>query len=380
MRALLVGDPDQAIYEFNGARPEMFDTFADMPGARLLQLSTSLRCPPAVASAASFLKRSDGLLNPDHARDGAAFLVRYENLMRDLPAIAQTVEASSAGAVAKIVTRLNSTVDDLTGRARASVPSLRCRAATLLHRAVQCFRRRKTVTALAAARAAIEQMLMGGEGFSDEDVQLNGIDPRALRGLAIRCILAGNAIPLDGTVLEWQKEALVILERETETFCRRSGRTPRPVTTKPAQCKGYDHPIAHSIADPGATGPNFGRLPVVTVHAVKGETHDVTLFVVPPTATKAAAKRCPSVTWWSGADGDDEERRIAYVALTRSRGDVVLCIDEAAYARLVATQPAFVDTFRVVIAAAFADAWALKRSTRPTPERARGPSLQIQGA
>ena len=58
-RGLLVGDPDQAIYEFNGARPDLFDTFGTIAGAVQLPLASSQRCPPAVAIAATHLKDSE---------------------------------------------------------------------------------------------------------------------------------------------------------------------------------------------------------------------------------------------------------------------------------------------------------------------------------
>lgn len=57
-RGLLVGDPDQSIYEFNGANPAMFGSFANLDGAEVLELRATRRCPASVASVASQLKRS----------------------------------------------------------------------------------------------------------------------------------------------------------------------------------------------------------------------------------------------------------------------------------------------------------------------------------
>ena len=57
-----MGDPDQAIYEFNGARPDLFDTFGTIAGAVQLPLASSQRCPPAVAIAATHLKDSGGMI------------------------------------------------------------------------------------------------------------------------------------------------------------------------------------------------------------------------------------------------------------------------------------------------------------------------------
>jgi len=71
------------------------------------------------------------------------------------------------------------------------------------------------------------------------------------------------------------------------------------------------------IATTALTLPQGRHVPVQTVHAVKGETHDLTVFVCPDPAQK---NRCPSVVWWSNDDSDAEERRIAFVAVTRTRG------------------------------------------------------------
>ena len=49
VRGLLVGDPDQAIFEFNGARPDLFNSFSEIAGATELPLAHSRRCPESVA-------------------------------------------------------------------------------------------------------------------------------------------------------------------------------------------------------------------------------------------------------------------------------------------------------------------------------------------
>ncbi len=200
---------------------------------------------------------------------------------------------------------------------------------------------------------------MGGEGFTDGEALAKGVDPQDLRALALASLFAANALAVDVTALDWQCEVLRILERECGAYCDRQGRAPKPLKSKPSRRKGHDDLAAKSIAEPRTTGVEFGLVPVVTVHAVKGETHDATVLVVPPTAGKRASKRCPTLIWWpTGKVGDDshwddEERRIAYVALTRSRGDVVLCVDRPAYDRLVARQPDFVGAFECCDVAEF---------------------------
>lgn len=355
-RALLVGDPDQAIYEFNGAEPKMFDTFAKLAGAVQHELMCSRRCPAAIAASASHLKRSGGELHPATDRVGRSFLLRYESMVPDVAKVARMAAATKPGEVIKVVTRSNATVLSLTGRSSAEVPSLHCRPVTLLHRSVQQFRRCRPIAALAAARAAMEQALLGSEGLTDEELVAQGIAAADLKALAIRSLLAANSLPVSGTVIEWQIAAEGVLCREIDSFCEAHVREPAPARNKPGKHKGFETLVSHSIPCAEGADAAFEGIPVTTVHGVKGETHDVTVFVVPPTAGKAAAKKCPSLLWWPGPDSDDEERRIAYVAMTRSRGDLIVCVDNAAYDRLVVTHPEFVAAFEQLTVDEFVNA------------------------
>jgi superfamily I DNA/RNA helicase len=75
---------------------------------------------------------------------------------------------------------------------------------------------------------------------------------------------------------------------------------------------------------------------------VKGETHDLTVFVCPD---PDQASRCPSVVWWSDAAEHQEERRIAFVAVTRTRGHLIVCVSAQCLARLRETRADFVKSF-----------------------------------
>jgi hypothetical protein len=74
---------------------------------------------------------------------------------------------------------------------------------------------------------------------------------------------------------------------------------------------------------------------------VKGETHDLTVLVCPD----SRENRCPSVIWWSDAASDKEERRLAFVAVTRTQGDLILCVSEQSLARLQKCRADFFQSF-----------------------------------
>lgn len=347
-RGLLVGDPDQAIYEFTGARPKLFDAFRRLAGAQEIELKSSRRCPPAVAAVANSLRASGGTLRPAEQSFGRAYLVRYA-AMTEIARVVRAVRDANVGGVTRVITRLNSTIRALTGRAGAEPASLGCRPATALQRGVQAFRRGKPVAALAAARTAIELAMFDEDGVDDTALIAREIDPTEWKALAIRCLLGANALPTTGTVLEWQLDAYSLLQQELGRFGSATGRYPEKKVRRPhardKKPKLHGAAIRESLPDLGETLVGFGEVLVQTVHAVKGETHQATVFVCPPTKGAAGAKRCPSSLWWSSKESDAEERRVAYVAVTRSSGDLALCVDESAYERLCAQRPEFVRLF-----------------------------------
>ncbi|MBI3530774.1 MAG: UvrD-helicase domain-containing protein [Betaproteobacteria bacterium] len=341
-RGLLVGDPDQAIYEFTGARPDRFNTFETIPGAVSLTLASSLRCPSAVADVAKHVKDSGGVIGPAEDQVGRALLVRYNDMAVDVPRLVETVRAIRITSLLKVIARALTTVEDLAGRRAGNTPSLYCPPLTHIHRAVVAFRRGRNISALSAARAALERAVFQHEGVIDEELTASNIDPRDWKALAVRCLLKVNAIATTGTTFDWHTQAGETLDGEISVFGL--GPSPTFVTgkLKPQRRDGWDKPSADFLPQPNAGVQALAGIPVQTVHGVKGETHDVTVFVCPPT-TQAA--RCPSAVWWSPNDKDREEKRIAYVAMTRTQGSLIVCVSDASHQRLAANRAAFVASF-----------------------------------
>jgi DNA helicase-2/ATP-dependent DNA helicase PcrA len=74
-QGLIVGDPDQAIYEFNGASPALFDAAMMLPGAEGMELPTSRRCPDSICRIAQGFRFSGGSLVACDSRPGESALV-----------------------------------------------------------------------------------------------------------------------------------------------------------------------------------------------------------------------------------------------------------------------------------------------------------------
>ncbi|MFL6313101.1 MAG: UvrD-helicase domain-containing protein [Terriglobales bacterium] len=341
-RGMLVGDPDQAIYEFNGARPDLFDAFETISGAVSLPLSYSRRCPSAVARSASHLKDGKGDINSAQDREGRTFLIRYQDMVADVRRLLEVLPAMNVDCKVKVIARATTTVDALKGRKSGAVPSLNCPPLTHIHRAVVKFRQGKTIAALGAARAAIERSVFKSEGVTDEELLCAHIDPGDWKALAVRCLLKANALPDTATYFEWQSRAGQVLDREIIAFNLSDDLKFATGKLKPKRMPDWQSAAADFLPQMDCAESTLPRVAAQTVHGVKGETHDTTVFVCPPPAN---AGHCPSKIWWSVEDQDREEKRIAYVAMTRTQGDLIVCVSKDCYKRLADKRPEFVASF-----------------------------------
>ena len=348
VHGMLVGDPDQAIFEFSGARPDLFNSFESIEGAVALPLANSLRCPSAVVEAAKHVKDSPGKVGPAEERKGRAILVRYDDMRADISRIVKLIVRWRAGGSVKIVARSNQTIEVLVGRRSESPPKLRCPALNHMHRAVIAFRQGRQVAALAAARAALDVVIFQHEGVSDEELNGSNLDPRAWKMLAVRSLLGANALAATGSVFDWQKAVGEILDEELVAFGLDPSLGFAPGHIRPQKHGDWEKASVDCLPQLGVADSWLMGVPVRTVHGVKGETHDATIFVCPESG---GASRCPSTVWWSADTKDREERRIAYVAMTRTQGDLILCVPRKCYQRLAARRSEFTASFKCVTVA-----------------------------
>lgn len=347
-RGVLVGDPDQAIYEFNGARPDLFAACDTLSGAKALTLTTSLRCPSAIAATATHLKDSSGPLQAMSGSAGQTILVPYANAETDVLAAVAAVKATSKDKHVRVITRWNKTVHQLMSGKSEEIKSLRCPALVHLARGVQYLRQGDQSRALASARACVDIAVFEREGLSNEELQEKAVDSVAWKAVAVRCLLKALRIDSALSMQAWQVAAGKLLDVEIQAFPLPPGTTFTAGHLKPHNLTGTnrtkakaDTPFSSFAPVKQASNLAASSFSIETVHAVKGQTHDITIVVWPETKPL----KCPSKTWWSSNADEREERRIAYVAMTRAKGALILCVPAASHARLLSAQQNFCDSF-----------------------------------
>ena len=341
VKGVLVGDPDQAIYEFNGARPDLFDRFTESSGTQQLPLGRTRRCSPAVCKVAEHLAEPNRCIEPAPDRTGRAFLLSYKSLEGDIHRLHASLARCSGNRVVKTVARHTKTVEMIAGLAAKEAPKLGSVPLNHLHRAVNNFRRRRQTSSLAAAQAALEYAVFDHEGITLDELVGRGIDPTAWKRVCVEALLEANSEVAGESFGAWGKRmADFIQDRLTDIIpTNKDGSETKKIKLPTGNAKGETRQDYLTTTASGLSKES--RVVVQTVHAVKGETHDLTVFVCPD---PEQVKRCPSVIWWSDAE-DQEERRIAFVAVTRTRGDLIVCVSEQCFARLQQNRANFVQSF-----------------------------------
>ena len=78
IKSLIVGDPDQSVFEFSGANPENFTLISSLSGACQLPLTITQRCPMKVSKVAEFLSCTESTVQskPD-AIDGNLIIIPH---------------------------------------------------------------------------------------------------------------------------------------------------------------------------------------------------------------------------------------------------------------------------------------------------------------
>ena len=115
---LVVGDPDQAIYEFGGARPTIFNDVESLQGAVRYTMTKTHRCPKRIAAISSALSDSGTTVSSrDDAEDGHTILIVHEMTKAcvDEKFSAQITETFQENETLAIIARREVTIRGLIG-------------------------------------------------------------------------------------------------------------------------------------------------------------------------------------------------------------------------------------------------------------------------
>lgn len=334
-RGMIVGDRDQSIYEFVGALPDDVDRFEALEGAHVYPMRTSFRCPTKVCRVASRLSWRGASVNPaEGAADGTAILLVYEDVP-DMREVCHAIEVEVGAQPTTILARSQAGLGEIVG-GHTRTPDFGSRALRHIWDATVLFRRGECRGALGAASAALSHVAFGSAAFRDADLSSMDQDEESWRILSVSALMAATSLSLDQRLFDWGSAANQILLGTLDGLVKHSEvsrrlRQPKK-TTKEVEATAFLENKAHITSRR-----------CDTVHGAKGETHQVTLLFVP----RSSSDRCPATTWFSDSPEHGEERRVGFVAVTRPRQGLVLCVHRTTFERLAANAPDFVAEFDV---------------------------------
>jgi len=333
-RGVIVGDRDQAIYEFGGAQPGDLDRFDSLEGAVHFPMRESFRCPTKVCQIATALSWQKATVTPSGSREGHAILYVYEQ-QPDIEQLCSTVEKDVGASPTTVLARGKSGMSKLVSMS-PTAPKFGSRPLQHLWSACNHLRAGRAKEALGGTQAAISRVLFATEGWRSSDLLDVGLDEDAWRALAASTLCVAVSLPCEDSLFDWCALALNTLKDQLGDL------TTRPNVSKRLRSGGKKLKEAPA-SDYMATTRDGPSRRCTTVHGAKGETHEVTMLFVP----KTSRPRCPGTTWFSEAPEHGEERRIAFVAASRPREAFVLCIHKTTYERLQTSASSFLAEFDV---------------------------------
>lgn len=340
---LVVGDPNQAIYGFGGASPTIFTDFEALPGAQPFTIKRSQRCPKAVSQLATALSASGVPVEPVPmaAQGVTTLLVHSLNDSKLTPAQAKCIRDMLQGPELAVITRKSATARALRGMTVRDEFKGKSSAGRRINLAVQRLLNGEPREAAQIVERELCRVVLGDERAGPQAIEQLKISRAQWRAAVFSILLSGVRKVEGETWNQWTsriKEAV----RSAATSVgwvddQKALRVYMKCAAKGDELRGVllDVPVV----------PLWQRQDTVTtVHKVKGAEFDTVVLFVP----KPTKNQCPSVQWWT--TGDAEERRIAFVAASRSKGRFILCVHSETHAALQKVRPEFISLFQETLA------------------------------
>ncbi len=342
---IVVGDPNQAIYGFGGASPSVFDDFEKLSGAVPLSLTVSQRCPKIVAQIATALCASGAQVNALPSADNGKATILVHNLdePRFNPLQAQHVISLLNGVSLAVISRKSSTVRLLKGEHIRDEFKGKSKSARRINLAVQHLLNGEPRDAAQLIERELFRVVLDDECASSHAVEDRGITKAKWRA-AIFSVLASAAASVKGeTWNQWVERVKGTVKKAATSvgWIEDSARLRSYM-----KCKTDGEALRETLLDVGVS-PLWNGTKVTTIHKAKGAEFDtVVFFAAKPHKSHAP---CPSVEWWSDENGG-EERRIAFVAVSRAKQRLVICIHTSTFDALKKLKPDFLKCFQDIIA------------------------------
>lgn len=346
VRSLVVGDPDQSIYEFSGAKPELFAEIQGLDGAATKPITKSQRCSPGICEIAKKISDTGTDLKAvEDKKSGKQilFVHKYDKQLRIENKLIETLKnmPDGVGELA-ILSRSNKLVRQLRGD-HSDVSFIgKSNAGRVFTKAVVKLRQGNANEAFSLASARLGMLTFSEEGMRKKDFEAKGINYGKWKIQVFRLLKELSKDVSGETWNGWLERA----KKATQEVMKFAGVSKSIGTSFPRDNEKGDAAKELVALPAPATDKIIQNAIFKNIHGAKGAEYDsVVVFYPKPHATHAP---CISKTWFE-TTGSTEEKRVGYVALTRARRNLVLCVHQNTYAELKKNHD-FMAHFEVVMA------------------------------
>jgi len=329
-QVLMIGDPYQAIYEFNDANPQLMLDRIENDHWHEIRLTDNFRSSGKVCDGVSTFFSFGGAMDAKGIHQCCQIdplVLRYpDKEAGTLPAvfaeITETLSNTCSFKDVKIVTRYNSTVRDL-----------RRLAGSIEHEPNYCTKRLLAAAtnrdkaqlpeAFQEAQASLCMLVFGRASLGHNREPLKDMPYRKWRQLVWSAV---SVLPVSGTPLsDWISEARESIKQVLADADVHPCHKPSDKIKRPNNCPDIPAEEVVAAGGEGAAGHHID-----TVHSVKGQTLAGIMLVARPNSGKSDGS---VYSWLPNATGTapTEEQRIAYVAMTRPAKLLVVAVPESAW-------------------------------------------------
>jgi DNA helicase II / ATP-dependent DNA helicase PcrA len=341
---LVVGDPDQAIYEFGGARPTIFNDVEGLHGAVRYTMTKTYRCPRRIAAISSALSDSGTAVSPrDDAEDGSTILLVHEMTKAciDEKFTAQITETFQENQTLAIIARREVTIRGLIGESTGNDYKGSSHAGRRLDHAARLFCIGQSSMASRMVAKELSWLVLKNESPTIEELHDRDIDIPKWR-LALYEILQAACSYNDGENWNgWLKRVQKVIGDSAVKFNREENK--RELSGRFRGSKAGEAIKTLAIAS-SKNNSMLAKSIIKTIHQVKGDEFDCVVLFVPKPHSRNAP--CPSDEWWPATSS--EERRIAFVAASRAKKTLILCVHRNTYDALKEKRPKFIALFEKI--------------------------------
>lgn len=343
---LVVGDPNQAIYGFGGASPTIFEDFEALPGAVSLSLTESQRCPKAVSRLATALCASGIVVQSvSNAEEGKATLLVHSLADAQLtPGQVQHIMGLISGSSFAAIARTSAVAKSLRGVTIRDEFCGKSKSARRINMAVQYLLNGSPREAALIVERELCRVVLENE-YANPGATESHTATKAQWRNAIFSVLTTGITTVKGET--WNGWVERVKEAVRVAAVSLGWSESKEALRSYMKCNQEGTRLREDLFKLALNTLWRSTDVITTIHKVKGAEYDTVLvFARKPHKTQAP---CPCTEWWP-VDGDAEESRIAYVAVSRAKQHLILCVHKLTYEAFKSTRPEFLALFTEVIA------------------------------